>query len=155
MGDRVRIAILDAADRRMGAAAAAVFATSFPERPLEVRLFDPEPEFLDLMERLWRLLFRMEKAPHELILCSNAEEAMADAHAVLSLRECAEGNEVPIPATDQWVHWPREEDLRFWPHQILRWIRLDESPFELLRLHAKTPLHGWIDAVVAKVARSR
>ncbi|MCX7799606.1 MAG: hypothetical protein N2109_04610 [Fimbriimonadales bacterium] len=155
MRGRVRIAILDAADRRMGAAVAAVFATSFPERPLQVRLFDPEPEFLDLIERLWRLLLLMEKAPHEVRLCATAEEAIEEAHAVLSLKECAEGNEVPIPAADQWVHWPKEGDLRFWPHQILRWIRLDENPFELLRLHARTPLHGWIDAVVSRAAHSR
>lgn len=139
----------------MGAAVAAAFATSFPERPLGVRLFDPEPEFLDLIERLWRLLLRMERAPHEVRLCASAEEASSDAHAVLSLRRCAAGNEVPLPAADEWVRWPKGEDLRFWPHQILRWVRLDEHPFELLRLHAKTPMQEWIDSVVARVARSR
>ncbi len=155
MPERVRIAVLEAADRRLGAAVAAAFATSFPERPLEVRLHDPDAEFLDLIERLWRVLLAIEKSPHTVWICPDAEEAVRDAHAVLSLRDCGTGTEVPIPSPEEWVAWPQPEDLRFWPHQILRWVRADEHPRELLRLHSRTPLHGWIDAVVARASAQR
>ncbi|MFN3682850.1 MAG: hypothetical protein ACK41F_02825 [Fimbriimonadaceae bacterium] len=155
MPERVRIAILQAADRRLGAAVAAAFATSFPERPLEVRLHDADAEFLDLIERLWRVLLTIEKSPHSVWTCASPEEAAHEAHAVLNLRDCGTGSEVPIPSPDEWVAWPAEGDLRFWPHQILRWIRADEHPTELLRRHSKTPLHAWIDAVVARASAQR
>lgn len=61
----------------------AALGTYFGERPLEVRLFDPDEERTDLMHRFAEMVFQIEKTGHRLIACDHLGEALAGADRVV------------------------------------------------------------------------
>jgi hypothetical protein len=44
-----------------------------------------------------------------------------------------------------WPTVPEGTEHRLFPHQVLRWIREDEHPFEILAANEKTSLSDWLD----------
>jgi hypothetical protein len=87
----VRLAVLGAGSVRCGPSVFSTLATFFGERPLEIRLYDSDPERLDLFDRFARLCFLVTKAPHSLLATEDPKEALADAdRAILQVGDnCA------------------------------------------------------------------
>ncbi len=87
-----RIAVLGAGSIRCMPGISGSFAAFFGERPLEVRLFDSDPERLDLFDRFCRLLFRFNQAGHTLSSSLDPLEALDSAERVILCvgQHCAE-----------------------------------------------------------------
>lgn len=64
-------------------AVVAALGTYFGERPLEVRLFDPDEERADLIHRFADMVFRVEKTGHRLVLCDHLGDALAGSDRVV------------------------------------------------------------------------
>ncbi len=90
--NELKVAVLGIGHPRYGVSVLASLATYFGERPLDIRLYDSDPEFLDLFERFGRLLFRTARNPQPLVAANDPVEALADADRVIlsmSLRSSA------------------------------------------------------------------
>jgi hypothetical protein len=61
----------------------ASLANYFGERPLDVHLWDSDPERLDLFDRFARLCFRMNKSKHSLMASEETQETLVDASAIV------------------------------------------------------------------------
>jgi len=79
----IKLAILGAGSIRCGVPVIASLATYFGERPLEIILFDPDEERLDLFDRLARLCFAMMKSTHTLRATTDIDEALEEADRVI------------------------------------------------------------------------
>lgn len=80
---RETLAVVGAGNVRCTPPVLAALAAYFGERPLEVVLFDPDPERLDLFDRLARTFFAFTKSVHTLQSTEDAHEALAEASRVI------------------------------------------------------------------------
>lgn len=81
--DRIAVAVLGAGNVRCTPPVLAALAAYFGERPLDVVLYDPDPERLDLFDRLARTFFAFTKSVHRLWSTEDAGEALAEAARVI------------------------------------------------------------------------
>ncbi len=79
----MRIAVLGIGHPECGLPVIGALATYFGERPLELRLYDPDPELLDLYDRLARLAFKVTRSTHQLLANEDPTEALEDASRVV------------------------------------------------------------------------
>lgn len=79
----MRLAILGIGHPECGLPVIGALATYFGERPLELRLYDPDPELLDLYDRLARLAFKVTRSTHQLLATEDPAEALEDASRVV------------------------------------------------------------------------
>src|SRR2546423_8863972 len=54
---------------------------------------------------------------------------------------------VPAPFFHRldWPGEPEDEDLRWMPHQILRWIKGEEMIYKFLEAHEESPFKAWLE----------
>jgi hypothetical protein len=83
--DGDRLAVLGIGNPCCGIAVIASLATYFGERPLEVCLYDPDAEFLDIYDRLARLAFKTGKATHHLVASEDEAETLEGSNRVISM----------------------------------------------------------------------
>jgi hypothetical protein len=83
MEDRITLAIIGAGNVRCIGPVLATLASYFGERPLDVVLYDPDEERLDLFDRLARTFFAFTKSGNTLVSTPDADEALADAQLVI------------------------------------------------------------------------
>jgi hypothetical protein len=157
------VAFLGVGSLRCGPPVLASFANYFGERDVELRLFDPDPEMLDLFDRLARSMFVVEQSKHHLLACADLSEALDGAAAVVAIDEARlmdpiggrQAVWVRLSALD--VLWLPQSD---WPpplqgnatseaHRVLRWVRGDEYIGPFLAEHRRTPVSRWLDAATA------
>lgn len=79
----IKLAILGVGSIRCGVPVIASLATYFGERPLEIILFDPDEERLDLFDRFARLCFAMMKSTHTLRATTDIDEALVEVDRVI------------------------------------------------------------------------
>lgn len=82
MQDR-RITVLGIGSLQSGPAIVGAFATYFGERPIEVALYDPDPERLELLVRFANTAFSANKAGHLLLAFEDPDEAVEGASQVI------------------------------------------------------------------------
>lgn len=155
MTESVRIAVLGAADLHTGVALAACFANCFPERPVEVCLSDADAERLELIERLWRVLVATNRNPLKVGATDSPEEALEGSSGLIVASGSWSGVQPTVEVfrcrpNEPWIRWPKAEDLGFWPHQVLRWVRGDEYAFTLLADHEDSPIPSWIETILSR-----
>lgn len=75
----VPIVVLGAGNLACSVPVVASLATYFGERPLDLRLWDADPERLDLIDRLARVCFAVARSTHELKALEDPVEACDDA----------------------------------------------------------------------------
>lgn len=102
-----RLTILGIGSLQSGPAIVGALATYFGERPLEVVLWDPDAERLELFDRFLRVACTFNQAIHLIRAVETAEEALEDAWRIVVsldrngafryLRSIGKGSE-PIPA---------------------------------------------------------
>lgn len=78
-----RVAVIGIGNLRCGPPIVGALATTFGERPLEIRMYDPDPEMLELFDRLARVAFVANKANHHLVSTEDLAEALQDAERVI------------------------------------------------------------------------
>jgi hypothetical protein len=87
---------------------------------------------------------KQEDAMISKTLATMLESAPAEAD-VLSL----ERKTVSIPTSFyrrmDWPGEPTDEQLRWMPHQILRWIKAEEQIYEFLKEQEDSPFKAWLD----------
>ena len=151
----------------------ASLANYFGERPIEIRLWDGDEERLDLLDRLARVLFALNRSEHTVKYCASLEEAVADATKVLWLPDenchrkapnlvaeftalvppeidllCIATEVEPVMEAFWRYEWPAPltgTESREMPLQILRWVRAEEYPWALLKQFEKSPVGVWLD----------
>lgn len=148
----------------VGPSVIGALATYFGERPIDVVLYDPDPEKLELFGRFAKVAFSFNKTPHDLALAAELEDALdepwrtivcvGDESADDMLQRAGRGADVcaigrhaggrgvacldaPPPLDD--------EERRALPHQIMRWVRGEEYLYEFFREHENSPLKRWLD----------
>lgn len=91
MSDVLKLTILGAGSVRCAPPVISSLATYFGERPIEVRLYDADEERLDLMDRLARHCFRLNKANHTVLFRTDPKEALEEADRIVLMvgRNCA------------------------------------------------------------------
>ena len=59
------------------------------------------------------------------------------------------GEAVALPLDRyQVLNWPQEPDEEYWramPHQVLRWIRKEDSIFDFLNEYERSPVKRWLE----------
>ncbi|MFQ3586579.1 MAG: hypothetical protein SNJ74_02015 [Fimbriimonadaceae bacterium] len=192
MVEPIQITVLGAGSVRCATPVVATLATYFGEKPIEVALYDPDEERLDLFARLAKVCCTVADNRYPIRITTEAEEALEGAHiAILGLDDNGArvyqraagriGKKDPIDSdlfaetvaeilaflrpdgellsllrpsvriprpTYYRLDWPPEpspEERAGLPHQVLRWIRGDEYPHELMRRHERSPLKAWLD----------
>lgn len=179
MADRRRVAIIGVGNLPVLAPVLASVAQYFGERTLEVRLWDPSSERVDVAQCLAFRLFRAAGAMHKVYGDTNIADALAGASDVVSILDpdmltrfsqvelaleqfrsrisvllsedarvlSVAGLPGPLPSSyvTSWPTVPEGAEHRLFPHQVLRWIREDEHPFEILAANEKTSLSDWLD----------
>lgn len=188
----VQITVLGAGSVRCATPIVASLASYFGEKPIEVALYDPDEERLDLFSRLAKVCCTIVDNRFPMKITTDPEEALAGAEiAVLGLDEngakvyqraagrigkkdpmdsdlfsaaveeilahfSPEGDllsllepNIRIPRSTYYrLEWPSDlsaEERASLPHQVLRWIRGDEYPFDLIERHGRSPLKAWLD----------
>lgn len=146
--EQASVAVLGVGSLRFGPPVLAALATYFGERPLEVVLYDERPEILDAMHRLARSFFKIRDARHAIVSTTDLDEAirLADRYIVCdaSLPDVPRGEILALPFGD----WPPEltaAERAAMPLQILRWIRLEDWPWEPLVVQERAPLRAFLD----------
>ena len=152
---------------RRSAPVIASIANYFGELPLEVRLWDTNEERLDLFDQFARLCFILGGSKHRLVSTTDEVEALAGAtHAIfIAGNDCLKsfsGTLVP-PETCQLLiltdliripgrcfsgDWPpplTSAQRVSLPHQILRWIRSEESAVDYLKSYETSPIRSWLN----------
>jgi len=89
--ETVRISLIGIGSVRCGSHIVASLANYFGERPLDITLWDADPERLELFHRLAKICFLMTRSPHQLSSTDDVREALSNADKiVLSIgRNCA------------------------------------------------------------------
>ncbi len=153
------VAVLGVGDLRFGPPALAALAGYFGERPLEVVLQHDDAEILDAMHRLARAFFKVGNARHAIVSTTDLDEAIGIASCFVV---CGEGLSaardervaaLPLPDGEGGA-WPPPLDAAgraAMPLQILRWIRLEDWPWEPLLQNRAAPLRAFLDARMARV----
>lgn len=146
--EQASVAVLGVGELRFGPPVLAALATYFGERPLELVLYEPNEEILDAMHRLARSFFKVTDARHAIVSTSDLDEAIrlanryivCDSATLLSPR----AEILALPYGD----WPPElspAERAAMPLQILRWIRLEDWPWEPLKFHERAPVKAFLD----------
>lgn len=172
--EQASVAVLGVGDLRHGPPVLAALATYFGERPLEVVLYDPSPEILDAMHRLARAFFKVSDARHAIVSTTDLDEAigLADRYVVCDaarpeplpdLSELTMEASIPAPSSASALErdrtggeilalphgeWPPEltaAERAAMPLQILRWIRLEDWPWEPLLNQQAAPVKAFLD----------
>lgn len=81
--DKQRVAVLGIGNPRVGPAIVGAIATYFGEAAIDVAIYDPDPERLELFARFIHVAFKFNKSPHDLTVCEDAEDALDGACKVL------------------------------------------------------------------------
>lgn len=171
---------------RHSPAVIASLANYFGERELQISLYDPIFERLQLFEMLAQLCLVNEFSGTEVSAFEDYKEALAGADLIvvqldedsaakfsqdplpdgqtpthsavqLILGEVNEGArvlsllgecvELPVDAY-QVLNWPDEPDeeyRRSMPHQVLRWIRQEDSMAEYISRFERSPFKMWLE----------
>lgn len=83
------------------------------ERPLDVRLYDPDEERLDLFDRFARMAFRFCKATHTLLSTLDPNEAMEEAdRVILQMGRNASRKHLKAESAPDWRQITDDEALR-------------------------------------------
>lgn len=188
----IQITVLGAGSVRCATPVVATLASYFGERPIEVALYDPDEERLDLFARLAKVCCTVSDNRYPIRITTEADEALEGAHiAILCLDDNGAqvyqraagrlGKQDPIDSdlfadalseilgflqpdaellslldpgiripkpTYYRLDWPPEpspEERAALPHQVLRWIKGDEYPHDLMRFYERSPLKAWLD----------
>lgn len=72
------IVVIGAGNLASGVPVVASFASYFGERPIDLRLWDPDLERLDLLDRLARVCFTVARSTHQLQALEDLQEACED-----------------------------------------------------------------------------
>lgn len=64
---------------------------------------------------------------------------------VLSLERKSVSIPVSLFRKMDWPGEPKDEDLRWLPHQILRWIKAEETMYKFLDEQEDSPFKAWLD----------
>lgn len=80
---RERISVLGIGNPRVGPAIVGALSTFFGEKPIDVLLYDPDIERLELFARFAQVAFSFNRAPHDLTICEDAEDALKDSAKVI------------------------------------------------------------------------
>lgn len=64
---------------------------------------------------------------------------------ILSLERRSVGIPVSFFRRMDWPGEPKDEDLRWLPHQILRWIKAEETIYKFLDEQEDSPFKAWLD----------
>jgi len=154
-----RIAVLGAGSIEHAPSAIAALANYFGERPFEIALWDADKERLDLMCRFARLCCTTMRSQHVVSTADNLKDVlegvdlvlilgrlpMSDEALLSGLRVLRVGSSEQGEQLEDWVSTPVAPETYQAFHQVLRWIRSDEHPFEWLARHQDTPLKAWLD----------
>lgn len=179
-----RLAIIGAGSLRHSPAVIASLANYYGERPLDIRLYDPIAERLELFELLAQHCLGEGVTGHTVTAHSEHRESLEDAeHVIVQLdAESAsaflkpklcdspieEALEVMLDALSpeadvlsllghaaclpleryQALDWPAPPDetyRRAMPHQVLRWIRKEESIASYLLQFERSPVKLWLE----------
>lgn len=147
------------------------YCFSFTESTHEV-LFRPDPQ--EAMEKADRVVlqvgrncarkfkripFDRDDRQDEAYVAETLEEIMPSAPPeieILSLQR----KDIPIPCDlYRRLEWPpkiSDEELRWLPHQILRWLRGEEYAYDLFKEHEHSPFKAWLnDPNTAEMVISR
>jgi len=81
--DSLQVAIIGVGHPKTGLPVLASLAGYFGERPLEIRLYDPDPEFLEMYDRIARLLFKTADNPHHVFASGDLTEVLRDVDRVI------------------------------------------------------------------------
>lgn len=164
------VAVLGVGELGFGPPVLAALATYFGERPLEVVLYDENEEILDAMHRLARSFFKVSDARHAILSTTDLDEAirLADRYIVCDAAPILPPDSAPFgfleepgPEIEMETTRPRGPILALpygaWPPaltpaeraamplQILRWIRLEDWPWEPLQTHGRAPVKAFLD----------
>lgn len=149
-------------------------ASYFGERSLELRLYDPSAEMVDLFDRLARVLFKLGKSQHS-VRSGDAFAELAEGaeRAVLALdprsaKILVGKTDEPVRAAHDWVIERLSNDTEIleldarvigrmgWPPipeeptpgillQISRYLWSEDSPMTLIDANVKSPFKLWLD----------
>ena len=124
-------------------------------------LFRPNPsEALDGADRIvlmvgrncarkfMRVKFNERSHQDDVMISSTLGALLANAPAeadILSLERKSVGIPVGFFRRMDWPGEPTDEDLRWLPHQILRWVKAEETIYKFLEEHETSPLKAWLD----------
>lgn len=143
----------------------AALANYFGERPLEIRLHDTNPEFLILNYELARVLLQLNKSTHQLKIFEDKEEALEGIDGLIQLPPYLEsqtptgqfengfeskvnllalGNHLEPPFRSL-ENWPPNIETPWPGFQVMRWIRGEEYPYELLKRNKDAPIRRWLE----------
>jgi hypothetical protein len=163
-----RIAVLGAGSIEHAPSVIAALANYFGERPFEVSLWDADEERLDLMCRFARVCCAIMRSQHIVSTAEQLEDVVVDADLVVVLGESDLSDLSDLSDESEMrtlligCQSDGKEHLEGWTsnlvdpepykafHQILRWVRSDEYPFEWLSIHENTPLKTWLDCFTAE-----
>ena len=151
--------MLGVGDLRTGPPVIGSLANFFGERSLEVRLWDPSREVLDIMDRFARECFKWNGAEHHLVALNDLDECVESvdgliicANAGASVASITEARLEDIPRMDlaqEYAYWlPEvgESELTRRRFEILRMIKREEYPFELVNDYKQSPVIEWLNA---------
>jgi len=146
----------------------AALANYFGERPFEVALWDANEEHLDLMCRFARVCCAIMRSQHIVSTAENLKDVLdgVDLVVVLGDRDLSDLSDlsdrsglrvllvgsqfVDKEHLDGWTSVPVDSEPYKAFHQVLRWVRSDEYPFEWLSKHEDTPFKTWLDRFTAE-----
>lgn len=164
-----RIAVLGAGSIDHAPSIIAALANYFGERPFEITLWDADAERLDLMCRFARVCCTIMRSQHVVSTAEKLEDVLDEADLCMVLGE-SDLSELSDRSELRMLLIGRQSDgkehLKGWTsaqvdrepykafHQILRWVRSDEYPFDWLSQHADTPLKYWLDRFTAEMIES-
>jgi hypothetical protein len=144
----------------LGPSVLAALAQVFGERRLEITLWDPSDEMLEVMDRLGRHLFALAENDPALRATTDTVEALDASQKViwcggagfehlLAEKEIVVLKGVEEPNASHWrINWPPEptpKEVKARPLQLLRWLNEEDYPWDLLKQCANSPLASWLD----------
>ena len=166
-----KLCILGAGNLFLGANLFAAVACYFGERPLEVRFHDDHNEFLNLNFELAYLLHKLNRSSHQLLYTPDLQEAIDNVDGVIVMQQLPkpfsselntsliwpasmnfikEGVPILCIGADGPAHcrsmslWPERLESEWTGFQILRWIRGEEYPYELIQNNQDSPILRWL-----------
>lgn len=155
-----RLAVLGVGDLRTGPAVIGSLANYFGERELEVRMWDPQAEVLDIMDLFARECFKWRSSEHRLVTMPDLDEALEDVDAVIICANCgasvASFTDIQIdgfPVLDlveSHLDWRPEiseaESIRL-RFDILRTINREDYLFHLVNDYKQSPVVDWLNTL--------
>lgn len=159
-------------------------ASYFGERSIDLRLYDPSAEMVDLFDRLARLLFKLGKADHSIrsgdkyaellegadrvllmledrsakILVGAREDAVEEAHALVSKSIPAGCWRLTVDDDlCRMFNWPvpdRDAPKPGLLLQISRYLLAEESPMHLIADNDRSLFKSWLDGRFVEPTRT-